>query len=80
MNKLFTILGGKFKFSAQDSDSEYLFWQRKNSPVSSNLKPPLARRESTPGRIWEFKKDDREKNIHFITNSTPGLEKLTLAL
>ena len=42
LNKLFTVLGGKFKFSAQDSDLEYLFWQRKNSPVSSDLKPPLV--------------------------------------
>ena len=33
-----------FKFSAQDSDLEYLFWQRKNSSVSSDLKPPLSRR------------------------------------
>ena len=31
-----------FKFSAQDSDMEYLCWQCKNSPVSSDLKPPLA--------------------------------------
>ena len=31
-----------FKFSAQDSDLEYLFWRSKNSPVSSELKPPLA--------------------------------------
>ena len=31
-----------FKFSAQDSDLEYLFWQRKNSSVSSDLKQPLA--------------------------------------
>ena len=31
-----------FKFFAQDSDLEYLFWQRKNSSVSSDLKPPLA--------------------------------------
>ena len=23
LNKLFTVLGGKFKFSAQDSDMEY---------------------------------------------------------
>ena len=30
-----------FKFSVQDSDLEYLFWRRKNSPVSSDLKPPL---------------------------------------
>ena len=29
LNKLFTDLGGKFKFSAQDSDLEYLFWQQK---------------------------------------------------
>ena len=29
LNKLFTVLGGKFKFSAQDNDLEYLFWQRK---------------------------------------------------
>ena len=41
LNKLFTVLGGKFKFSAQDSDLKYLFWQRKNSPVFSDLKPPL---------------------------------------
>ena len=43
MNKLFTDLGGKFKFSAQDSDLEYLCWRRKNFPVSSDLKPPLER-------------------------------------
>ena len=42
MNKLFTVLGGKFKFSAQDSDMEYLCWQCKNSLVSSDLKPPLV--------------------------------------
>ena len=41
LNKLFTVLGGKFKFSAQDSDLEYLCWRCKNSPVSSDLKPPL---------------------------------------
>ena len=41
-NKLFIVLGGKFKFSAQDSDLEYLCWQRKNFPLSSDLKPPLA--------------------------------------
>ena len=32
--KLFTVLGGKFKFSAQDSDLKYLCWQWKSSPVS----------------------------------------------
>ena len=42
LNKLFTDLGGKFKFSAQDTDLEYLFWRSKNPPVSSDLKPPLA--------------------------------------
>ena len=41
--KLFTFLGGKFKFSAQDSNLEYLIWQHKNSRVSSDLKPPLAK-------------------------------------
>ena len=30
-----------FKFSAQDSDLEYLCWRCKKSPVSSDLKPPL---------------------------------------
>ena len=43
LNKLFTVLGGKFKFSAQDSDLEYLCWRCKNSPVSSDIKPPLGR-------------------------------------
>ena len=42
MNKLFTVLGGKFKFSGQDSDLEYLCWRCKSSPVSFDLKPPLA--------------------------------------
>ena len=41
LNKLFTVLGGKFKFSAQDSDFEYLIWRSKNPPVSSDLKSPL---------------------------------------
>ena len=43
-----TVLGGKFKFSAQDSDLEYLFWQCKNSPVSSDLKPPLSKTNMLP--------------------------------
>ena len=29
------------KFSAQDSNLEYLFWSGKNSSVSSDLKPPF---------------------------------------
>ena len=36
LNNLYTVLGGKFKFSAEDSDFEYLFWQWKISPVSSD--------------------------------------------
>ena len=31
-----------FKFSAQDSDLKYLSWRSKNSPVSSDSKPPLC--------------------------------------
>ena len=42
LNKLFTVLGEKFKFSAQDSDLEYLCWRCKSSPVSSDLKSPLG--------------------------------------
>ena len=38
---MFTVLGGKFKFSAQDSILEHLSWRSKNPPVSSDLKPPL---------------------------------------
>ena len=41
MNKLFTDLGGKFKFSAQDRNLEYLFCRSKNSQVSSDKEPPL---------------------------------------
>jgi hypothetical protein len=48
LDKLFTVLGGKLKFSVQDSDLEYLCWKCKNSSVSSNLKPPL-------GKIWPQK-------------------------
>ena len=42
LNKLFNVLGEKFKISAQDSDLEYSCWRCKNSPVSSDLKPPLV--------------------------------------
>ena len=31
-----------FKFSAQNSDLEYLFWRSKNPPLSSDLKLPLV--------------------------------------
>ena len=40
LNKLFTVLGKKF--NAQDSDLDYLCWRCKNSPVPTDLKPPLA--------------------------------------
>ena len=64
MNKLFTVLGGKFKFSAQDSDLEYLFWQRKNSPVSSDIKPPLTHPEKPCMKWWKlFNSYDANFNI-----------------
>ena len=44
MNKLCTVLAGKLKFSAQDSNLEYLCWRCKNSPVSSDLKPPVVKK------------------------------------
>ena len=34
---------GKFKFSAQDSALEYLFWRSKNPLISSALKPPYRK-------------------------------------
>ena len=51
LNKLFTFLGRKFKFSVQDSVMEYLCWRCKTSPVSSDLKPPLAWLNSKMCRI-----------------------------
>ena len=35
-------MGGKFRFSAQDRDLEYLFWRSKNLPVPSDIIPPLV--------------------------------------
>ena len=44
VNKLFTVLGGKLKFSAQDSDLEYAsFWRSKNPPLSFDLMSPLVK-------------------------------------
>ena len=40
--KLFTVLGGIFKFSAHDSDLEHLCWQWKNSTVSFLLKATFS--------------------------------------
>ena len=41
LNFLPKSLNNLFKFSAQNSDLEYLFWRTKNPPVSSDLKSPL---------------------------------------
>ena len=39
-----TDLGGKLKFSAQDSDFGYgSFWRSKNPPVSFDLMSPLVK-------------------------------------
>ena len=40
--KLQNATNNLFKFSAQDSDLEYLCWRRKNFPVSSDLKLTLV--------------------------------------
>jgi hypothetical protein len=44
LNFLPKSVNNLFKFSAQDSDLEYLFWRSKNPPVSSDLKPPLVKK------------------------------------
>ena len=66
LNKLFNVLGGKFKFSAQDSDLEYLCWQWKNSPVSSDLKPPLA---------WSF--FNKIRAVGLLCNKNVWLENIS---
>ena len=43
MNKLFTVMGGKFKFPVQDSDLEYLFWRFDRHIALSEKKLPLVR-------------------------------------
>ena len=37
------FLAGNLNFLLRDIDLEYKFWQWKNSPVSSDLKPPLKK-------------------------------------
>ena len=54
LNNLFTDLSEKFKFSAQDSDLEYLSWQWKNPPVSYDLKPPLHQFTKSNNFLWEY--------------------------
>ena len=53
LSKSFTVMGRKFKFSAQDCDLEYLCWRCKIFPVSSDLKPPLVLRLWQYG-LWSF--------------------------
>ena len=51
-------MGGKFKFSDQDTDLEYLFWRSKNLPVPSDIIPPLEARAEILTKIslafWSF--------------------------
>ena len=42
LNLLTKTVNELFKFSIQDSNLEYLSLQCKNSPVSSDFKPPLG--------------------------------------
>ena len=42
LNFLPKKVNNSFKFSAQDSDLEYLFWQWKNSPLSSDFKATFS--------------------------------------
>ena len=52
-----------FRFSAQDIDLEYLFWQQKNSSVSSDLKPPFF----ISLELYQAEKDN--KNVFTYYNS-----------
>ena len=40
LNKLFTVIGEKFKFQVQDRDLEYSFWQCEKHIALSEKKPP----------------------------------------
>ena len=55
LNKLFTDLGVKFKFSAQDSDLEYLFRRSKDPPVSSDIDQNYEQSQQKLGTILENK-------------------------
>ena len=48
-------MGGKFKFSAQDSNLEYLFWRSKNLPVSSDIIPPKENGNKSTFKNWNDK-------------------------
>jgi hypothetical protein len=77
LNKLFTVLGGKFKFSAQDSDLEYLFWKRKNPPVSSDLKPPLGQATITIVPRWALSSRQHRTLVCLLLIWKPTLRSLT---
>ena len=60
-----------FNFSAQDSDLEYSFWQRKNSSVSSDLKPPQTKSKK------KFQADISSKkrmNEFYFTTMKPQID------
>ena len=40
LNKLFTVMSGKFKFQVQDNDLKYLFWRFDKYIALSEKKPP----------------------------------------
>ena len=41
-NKLFTVMGGKFKFSAQESDLAHFVGNGTKAKIPSEIKPPLG--------------------------------------
>ena len=43
LNKLFTVIGEKFKFSAQGSDLAFFVDNRVKVKILSEIKPPLGR-------------------------------------
>ena len=42
LNKLFTVMGGKFKFQVQDSDFGFFFWRFDKQITPSEKKLPLV--------------------------------------
>ena len=54
LNKLFIVMGGKFKFQVQDSDLEYLFWRFDKHIALSEKKLPLVRTSRIPRWLPKF--------------------------
>ena len=52
LNKLFTVIGRKFKFQVQDSDLEYFFWWFDKHITLSENKPPLPQNESDSSKLF----------------------------